>query len=73
MRSLLQRKKKLPFKNLCGCTQVCNKHHPIVKRPFEVFNYSVGSILRGNGQKNHVNNIQEIEKKKKLNKIKGQK
>lgn len=52
---------------------MCNKHHPIVKRPFEVFNYSVGSILRGNGQKNHVNNIQEIEKKKKLNKIKGQK
>ena len=51
---------------------MCNKHHPIVKRPFEVFNYSVGSILRGNGQKNHVNNIQEIEKKK-LNKIKGQK
>ena len=44
-----------------------NKHYPILKRPFEVFNYSVGSILRGNGQKNHVNDIQEIEKKKKKN------
>lgn len=70
MRSLLQRR-KIPIKNLCGCTQVCNKHYPILKRPFEVFNYSIGSILRGNGQKNHVNTIQEIEKKN--NKIKGQK
>ena len=53
---------------------MCNKHYPIVKRPFEVFSYSFGSILRDNGQKNHVNNIQENEiKKKKLNKIKGQK
>lgn len=30
------------------------------KRPFEVFNYFIGSILKGNGQKNHVNNIKEI-------------